>query len=72
MNANANNFTCECCGDETPHPLTFNTTDPEDPQWICRECVEETERLLEELRENEREDEREEESEEEGDAEMEE
>ena len=71
MNPNNPIYTCECCGNETPHPLTYDdTTDPPNPQWICRECVEETERLLEELRQGEREEEREVDLDPETDAEM--
>jgi hypothetical protein len=53
-----NAATCECCGDKTTQPLTFYPAFyPEPAQWICVECVEETERLLEEMKDDESEDE---------------
>ena len=50
MNAEIKN-TCECCGNETTEALTlYPAYWPEPEQWICVECVKETERLLEELK----------------------
>jgi hypothetical protein len=46
---NPENNTCECCGNETTEPLTYySAEDGCEPGWVCKECVEETDRLEEE------------------------